>query len=40
MSGHGHFEMMAYDATLGGQLENYAYPAEHVAEAMSHLPRI
>lgn len=40
LSGHGHFDMMAYDAYLGGQLENYAYPAEHVAEAMGHLPKV
>jgi tryptophan synthase beta chain len=40
LSGHGHFDMMAYDAYLSGQLENYAYPAEHVAEAMGHLPKV
>jgi tryptophan synthase beta chain len=40
LSGHGHFDMMAYDAYHAGQLEDYEYPAEKVAEAMSHLPKV
>jgi len=40
LSGHGHFDMMAYDAFLSGQLEDYDYPAEKVAEAMGHLPKV
>jgi len=40
LSGHGHFDMMAYDAYHNGQLEDYEYPAEKVAEAMTHLPKV
>jgi tryptophan synthase beta chain len=40
LSGHGHFDMGAYDAYLKGQLENYEYSAEAVAEAMRHLPQV
>ncbi len=40
LSGHGHFDMAAYDAYLHGQLEDYEYPAERVQEAMTHLPRV
>ena len=40
MSGHGHFDMGAYDAYLAGTLENHAYPREKVEEALTHLPKI
>jgi tryptophan synthase beta chain len=40
LSGHGHFDMMAYEAYHRGQLQNYEYPAEKVAEAMTHLPKV
>ncbi len=40
LSGHGHFDMMAYDAYHQGKLENYEYPAELVEEAMTHLPQV
>ncbi len=40
LSGHGHFDMSAYDAYLGGQLHNYKYPKEMVDEALSALPKI
>jgi len=39
-SGHGHFDLSAFDEFLAGKLENYAYPAEKIAEAMSKLPKI
>ena len=38
LSGHGHFDMMAYEAYNHGQLEDYEYPVEAVEEAMTHLP--
>jgi len=38
LSGHGHFDMTAYEAYMQGELKDYAYPAEAVAEAMTHLP--
>jgi tryptophan synthase beta chain len=40
LSGHGHFDMMAYEAYHHGQLEDYEYPVEKVAEAMTHLPKV
>jgi tryptophan synthase beta chain len=40
LSGHGHFDMGAYEQFLHGQLQDYEYPAEKVAEAMTHLPQV
>jgi tryptophan synthase beta chain len=40
LSGHGHFDMMAYQAYLNGELEDYEYPVEAVQEAMQHLPQV
>jgi len=40
LSGHGHFDMAAYDAFHQGKLEDYEYPAELVHEAMKHLPKV
>ena len=38
LSGHGHFDLSAYDRYLAGQLEDYEYPAERVAAALERLP--
>jgi predicted alternative tryptophan synthase beta-subunit len=40
LSGHGHFDMASYEAYLHGELEDYEYPAEAVAEALQHLPAV
>jgi tryptophan synthase beta chain len=40
LSGHGHFDLASYDDYLAGKLIDYAYPAEKVNEALSHLPKI
>ena len=40
LSGHGHFDMAAYDAYRRGKLEDYEYPAELVDEAMKELPQV
>jgi len=40
LSGHGHFDMMAYEAYHHGQLQDYEYPQEKVDEAMTHLPKV
>ena len=40
LSGHGHFDMAAYDAYNKGLLEDYEYPAEAIAEAMKELPKV
>ena len=31
---------MAYQQYLAGGLEDYAHPAEAIAEAMTHLPKV
>ena len=40
LSGHGHFDMGAYDAYFKGELEDYEYPAQQVAAAMENVPVI
>jgi len=40
LSGHGHFDMAAYDAYFAGDLEDYEYPTEAVEKALSGLPQI
>lgn len=40
LSGHGHFDLAAYEAYLHGQLEDYEYPGELVQEAMTLLPKV
>src|SRR5260370_3339323 len=37
LSGHGHFDMAAYDAYFAGKLQDYEYPAEAVAEAQNRM---
>ena len=39
-SGHGHFDLAAYDAYLSGKLEDYEYPEEKVKEALASLPQV
>ena len=39
-SGHGNFDMAAYESYLSGKLVDYAYPADLVAEALKDLPKI
>jgi tryptophan synthase beta chain len=40
LSGHGHFDMAAYDRYLSGQLEDVAYPDEAIRNALEDLPKI
>jgi tryptophan synthase beta chain len=40
LSGHGHFDMSAYEAYLRGQLEDYDFPTDSVREAMQSLPKV
>jgi tryptophan synthase beta chain len=40
LSGHGHFDLAAYDEFLAGKLQDYDYPAEKVKEALTHLPKV
>ncbi len=37
-SGHGHFDMAAYESYLTGKLTDYAYPEDKVKEALASLP--
>jgi tryptophan synthase beta chain len=40
LSGHGAFDLGAYEAYLAGKLQDYEYPAEKVAEALKGLPQV
>jgi tryptophan synthase beta chain len=40
LSGHGHFDLSAYDAFFSGKLENYEYPEELVKEALKKVPKV
>jgi tryptophan synthase beta chain len=37
LSGHGHFDLAAYEAYLAGKLEDYEYPADEIKEALAHV---
>jgi tryptophan synthase beta chain len=38
LSGHGNFDMAAYDDFLAGKLENHVHPEEKIKEALKKLP--
>jgi tryptophan synthase beta chain len=40
LSGHGHFDLSAYEAYMAGKLQDYEYPAEKIAEALRGLPKV
>jgi tryptophan synthase beta chain len=40
LSGHGHFDMAAYDRYLSGQLEDSPYPEAAIKAALAELPRV
>ncbi len=40
LSGHGHFDLGAYDVFLAGQLEDYALPEEELHRALARLPKV
>jgi tryptophan synthase beta chain len=39
-SGHGHFDLGAYDAYTAGKLEDYEYPDAKIAESLKKLPQV
>jgi len=39
-SGHGYFDLSAYDSYFSGKLEDFEYPEEKVKEALEKLPKI
>jgi tryptophan synthase beta chain len=40
LSGHGHFDLSAYDAYLAGQLADCAFPEAELARALEELPQV
>ena len=38
LSGHGHFDLAAYDAYMDRRLADFEHPEEAIAEALTHLP--
>jgi len=40
LSGHGHFDLGAYQQYLSGELQDFAYPAEAVKEALAEIPKV
>jgi len=40
LSGHGHFDLGAYDQYFAGKLEDFEYPREAVERSMANLPRV
>ncbi|OPX31074.1 MAG: TrpB-like pyridoxal-phosphate dependent enzyme [Candidatus Latescibacteria bacterium 4484_181] len=39
-SGHGHFDLAAYEAYFAGKLKDYTYPEEKIKEALKDLPKV
>lgn len=40
LSGHGHFDLLAYEEYLAGSLEDYAYPQQEIQQAVRELAAI
>ncbi len=40
LSGHGHFDMSAFDSYFAGKLQDYEYPAEAVAAAQKRMQQV
>jgi tryptophan synthase beta chain len=40
LSGHGDYDMSAYQAYLSGRLEDYEYPEEAIKTSLKHLPEV
>jgi tryptophan synthase beta chain len=40
LSGHGHFDLSAYDSYLSGSLQDYEHPAEAIEAALAELPAV
>jgi tryptophan synthase beta chain len=40
LSGHGHFDLGAYEQYLTGKLQDFAYPADKVKAAQADLPKV
>jgi len=40
LSGHGHFDLAAYESYHQGKLVDAAYPDEKIADIPNHLPKV
>ncbi len=40
LSGHGHFDLAAYDAYLAGELEDFELPQAAIDAALAQLPAV
>jgi len=40
LSGHGYFDLAAYDDFLNGRLQDHEHPAEAIGEALERLPKV
>ncbi|MDD3519629.1 MAG: TrpB-like pyridoxal phosphate-dependent enzyme [Actinomycetota bacterium] len=40
LSGHGHFDMTAYEKYMGGKLTDYEYPKEMIRQSLKKLPKV
>jgi tryptophan synthase beta chain len=40
LSGHGYFDLSAYDSFLGGKLLDYTYPEEKIQASLAELPQV
>ncbi len=40
LSGHGHFDMMAYDNYFSKKLEDFELPKADIEEALKNLPKV
>ena len=40
LSGHGHFDMAAYDKYFAGQLDDFHYPEEAIKASLAKLPKV
>lgn len=40
LSGHGHFDLSAYQAYINGQLQDYEYPLEAIQAAIQNCPKV
>lgn len=40
LSGHGHFDMAAYERYFSGDLVDYDFPEDELAESLAHLPKV
>jgi pyridoxal-phosphate dependent TrpB-like enzyme len=40
LTGHGHFDMAAYDRYFAAELDDFDYPAEAIRASLEHLPKV